>query len=141
MRLRLGIVLSLFAAVFWGLASVLLKPAITHFSLVQANAARMTMVAVALYLLRVLPSERQGLRAYDRRSFLVIAATGILGMGAGAWLFLYAINHAGVATAVTLNSSAPLFGVLFGTVFLKERLTLPMGLGMACCLLGVWVVL
>lgn len=140
-RLRFGVVLSLFAAIFWGLASVLLKPAIAHFSLVQANATRMTMVAVLLYLLRVLPSERHGLRAYDRRAFFVVATTGVLGMGAGAWLFLYAMSHAGVATAVTLSSSAPLFGVLFGTVFLKERLTLPMGLGMACCLLGVWVVL
>lgn len=140
-HLQGGLALALGAAVFWGLASVLLKPAIAHLSVLQANAARMTMVAALLYALRVLPQGRQGLGTYNRRSFLIVSLTGILGMGVGAYLFLYALGHMGVAKAVTLTSSAPLFGVALGMAFLHERLTRAAGLGVACCLVGVWAVL
>ena len=140
LRLKFGVFLSLTAALFWGLSSVLLKPAIAHFTLVQANAVRMPMVALFLYFFRILPSDRESLRAFDLRSFLVVAATGVLGMGLGAYLFLYAIHSIEVSRAVTLTSSAPLFGMVLGVVFLRERLTLRSLLGMACCMTGVWVV-
>ena len=139
-RLKFGVFLCLIASVFWGLSSVLLKPAIVNFSLVQANAVRMPMVALFLFFFRILPSDGESLRTFDRRSFLVVALTGVLGMGIGAYLFLYAINYAPVAKAVTLTSSAPFFGMILGAVFLKEKLTVRLVLGMLCCMAGVWVV-
>ena len=139
-RLKFGIGLSLAAALFWGLSSVLLKPAIAHFTLVQANGIRMPMVALVLFFFRILPSDKESLRVFDLRSFLIIAGTGVLGMGIGAYLFLYAINNSEVARAVTLTSSAPFFGMILAVVFLKEKITWRVVLGMACCMTGVWVV-
>lgn len=139
-RLKLGIGLSLVAAVAWGLSSVLLKPAIAHLSLIQANAARMPMVALFLFLFRILPSRRESLRAFDLTGFLVVAATGLLGMGVGAYLFLYAIENAPVAKTVTLTATAPFFGLILGALFLRERLTVRLVLGMASCMGGVWAV-
>jgi len=140
-RTGLGIALSLIAAVFWGLSSVLLKPGIAHLSLIQANAVRMPMVAVFLFLFRILPSGRRSLQAFDRRAFLVVASTGVLGMGMGAFLFLYAIGHITVSKAVTLTATAPVFGLIFGALFMHERLTPRVVAGMACCMGGVWAVL
>jgi drug/metabolite transporter, DME family len=139
-RLKLGVFLSLVASLFWGLSSVTLKPAIAHLTLIQANAVRMPMVAIFLFFTRILPSDKESLRAFDLRSFLIVASTGILGMGIGAYLFLYAINSSEVTKAVTLTSTAPLFGMIMGAIFLKEKLTLRLVLGMACCMAGVWVV-
>lgn len=139
-RLKLGVFLSLVASLFWGLSSVTLKPAIAHLTLIQANAVRMPMVAIFLFFTRILPSEKESLRAFDLRSFLIVASTGILGMGIGAHLFLYSINSSEVTKAVTLASTAPLFGMIMGAIFLKEKLTLRLVLGMACCMAGVWVV-
>jgi DME family drug/metabolite transporter len=139
-RLKLGVILSLIASLFWGLSSVLLKPAIAHLTLIQANAIRMPMVAVFLYFTRILPGSGETLRAFDSRSFSIVALTGVLGMGAGAYLFLYAIEHTEVTRAVTLTSSAPLFGMIMGVLFLKERLSIRLVLGMVCCMAGVWVV-
>jgi drug/metabolite transporter (DMT)-like permease len=136
-----GVCLALLSAALWGLSSVLLKPAIAHLTLIQANALRMPMVAVLLFAFRVLPSRTEGLRAFDRRSFLVVAATGLLGMGLSAYLFLYAIGNTAVTKAVTLTSTAPLFGLLFGALFMRERLTARLGFGMACCMGGVWAAL
>jgi len=139
-RLKFGVFLSLAASLFWGLSSVLLKPAIAHLTLVQANAVRMPMVALFLYFFRILPSDKESLSVFDRRSFLVVAGTGVLGMGLGAYLFLYAINHSEVARAVTLTSTAPFFGMIMGVLFLREKLTVRLVLGMVCCMTGVWVV-
>jgi drug/metabolite transporter (DMT)-like permease len=139
--LLLGVGLSLAAAVFWGIGSVLIKPAIAHLSLIQANALRMPMVAVLLLVFRILPSPTESLRSFDLRSFAVVATTGVLGMGVGAVLFLYAIQNTAVTAAVTLSSTAPVFGLVLGALFLGERLTLRLGLGTACCMGGVWVVL
>jgi len=140
-RLGLGVALSLIAAAFWGLSSVLLKPGIAHLTLIQANAVRMPLVALLLLAFRILPSRTEGLRAFDRRSFLVVAATGLLGMGLGAYLFVYAIGHTAVTKAVTLTSTAPVFGLLIGAATGRERLTARLLLGMACCTGGVWAVL
>ncbi|MEW6751965.1 MAG: DMT family transporter [Candidatus Latescibacterota bacterium] len=139
-RFGLGVALSLAAAGLWGLSSVLLKPAIAHMTLVQANAVRMPLVALLLYLLRILPSRQERQRALPLRNAAIVAATGVLGMGAGAWLFLYSLSHAGPTKAVTLASTSPVFGMGLALLFLGERITPRSAAGTGCCLAGVWVV-
>ena len=47
-RLLRGILCALTASLLWGLAVTLLKPALVHLTMVQANAARMPVVALLL---------------------------------------------------------------------------------------------
>ena len=78
-RVRLGVALALAASILWGLSTVLLRPAITHLSIVQANAIRMPLVAIILYAFYVLPKGERPWRA-PRRALLARPPPG------GSWI-------------------------------------------------------
>ena len=140
-RLRYGAFLALAASVLWGLSSTLLKPATAHLDPLHANAVRMPIIALMVYGFRILPSSRETLKGISLRSFLIVGLTGGLGMGLGAYLFVYAISEVGVGKVATLTSSSPLFGMAMAVIFLKEKVTWQVGVGMGLCLAGVWVVI
>jgi drug/metabolite transporter (DMT)-like permease len=140
-RLKFGIFISLVAAVLWGLSTVLIKPAMAHMTAVQANAVRMPLVSLLLYLTRVWPNENENLARLDWRTVGVLSLTGILGMGIGGLMFLAALKDLGPARAVTITSVSPVFGLIFGVVFLKERLSVRIVAGVVFCVAGVWAVL
>jgi drug/metabolite transporter (DMT)-like permease len=52
-----------------------------------------------------------------------------------------AITQANPAKVDTLTSSSPLFGMLLAAVFLGEKITPQIALGMALCMGGVYAVL
>ncbi len=141
LRLRYGIFLALIASVMWGFSSTLLKPATVNLSSIQTNAIRMPLIAILVYLVRVLPSGNRELRGISWRSFLIVGSTGILGMGVGANLFIYAISQMSPAKVVTITASSPLFGMAMAAIFLKEPITRWIALGMGLCLAGVWIVI
>ena len=139
-NLRAGVALALVTSLLWGLGTVLMRPPMDNLTPVQANAVRMPFVAAVLYGLRVWPSGER-LSQCSRRTFVVVAATGIVGMGAGSYMFLYALKSIGATKTVTLTATAPVFGLALGAAFLGERLTLRVAAGTAFCLAGVWLVL
>lgn len=136
-----GVFLALSAAALWGLSTVMLKPAIAHLTAVQANSIRMPQVVLVLFLARRWTWEAVRLKALDRRALLVVAATGVLGMGVGSLMFLVAIDLVGPAKAATLTATAPVFGLAMGVGFLRERLTVRVLAGVGLCVAGVWLVL
>ena len=141
LRLRRGLAFALVASVLWGLSSTLLKPATASLSPAQANAVRMPLIALLVYLIRVLPSGNERLRGIGWRSFLIVGSTGILGMGLGAFLFIYAITQSSPTRVVTLTASSPLFGMVMAAIFLRERITVWIAVGMLLCLAGVYLVI
>ena len=141
MRLRYGVFLALAASVLWGLSSTLLKPATSHLDTTHANAVRMPLIALLIYGFRILPSGNESLRGISWRSFVIIGLTGGLGMGLGANLFLYAITQSSVGKVAILTSISPVFGMVMAVIFLKEKVTWQVVVGMGLCLAGVWVVI
>ena len=141
MRLRYGVFLALAASVLWGLSSTLLKPATSHLDTTHANAVRMPLIALLVYGFRILPSGNESLRGISWRSFVIIGLTGGLGMGLGANLFLYAITQSSVGKVAILTSISPVFGMVMAVIFLKEKVTWQVVVGMGLCLAGVWVVI
>ncbi len=139
LRLKYGVALSLIASLLWGLSTVMLYPAIAHLSLVQANAIRMPLVALLLYLTRIRsPAE---FRRLDRRTLLVVAGSGLIGMGISSLMYLAAIKWIGATKAVTLTSVSPVFGLILSVAFLREQVGGRVLLGVATCMGGVWLVL
>ena len=139
-RTGIGIAFALSASFVWGFGVVLLKPALAHVTLVQANALRMPLVALLLLIFRILPAREASIGRLDRRAFLIIAGSGLIGMGLGSWMFLAAVMDIGPARTATLTSIYPVFGLILAVLFLRERLSLPMAAGVAACVAGVWVV-
>ncbi len=139
-QLKLGVFLALSAAVLWGLSTVLLKPALTHISAVHASAVRMPLVALLLFLTKVLPDKEERLRGIDLRTFLVVAFSGILGMFVGSLMYLVALKDASAGKVVTLTSFSPVFAVIMAAIFLQEKLNTRIVLGMGLCTGGVVLV-
>ena len=140
-RLKRGVLLSLGATLLWGLSTTMLKPAIANLTVVQANAIRLPTVALVLFGVWFATRHDVSLRQIDRRSLLVVAAAGIIGTGFGSLAFLGALSLIGPAKTATLSSSAPVFGLAFGVLFLKEKLSFRLILGISLCLTGVWLAL
>lgn len=139
-RFTFGTLLALSAAQIWGLSTVILKPALAHLSPVQANSLRMPFVGIILYSIWSWSGRKAGLRQMDKRSFLIVAGTGILGMGVGSLLYLTSVYRVGPAKTATLVSASPVFGTVMAVFFLKEPLTLRLVLGVGLCVAGVWLV-
>ena len=144
-RLTYGIVLALVAAMCWGLGTVILKPAILHLTPVQANSIRMPLVALVLYLSYRWSGQQRGqlrqLRQLGGRTLVVMGSVGILGMGFGSLCFLTALELIGPAKTTLLSGMSPVVALLLAVVFLKEKVNVPIVVGVILCSAGVWLVL
>ena len=139
--LKLGLLFAAGASIMWGLGTILLKLVVVNMTIVQANSIRMPLVALLLISTRMIPAGRAGLRDVDLSSILVVAASGLVGMGIGSYLYIYALTGLGPAKAVTLNATCPVFGLILAVLFLREKVSFWVLAGVACCLAGVWTVL
>ena len=140
-RLALGVFLALSACLLWGLGTVMLKPAITHMTSVQANSIRLPLAALVLFLARSWTGPVVRIRDIDRRALFIVAVSGIIGMGIGSMLYVMAIARIGPAKMATLGSVSPVFGLVMAVIFLKEKVTLRLVMGVGLCVVGVWLVL
>jgi drug/metabolite transporter (DMT)-like permease len=138
-RLWMGALLSLSAAVLWGLSTVMIKPAIAQLTPIEANSVRMPIVALFLFSVH----RFSGARAVDAswKAIAIVAMTGVLGMGLGSYFFLMAIDMIGPAKTAVLASVAPVFGMVMAVSFLKEPVTARVAAGVFLCVGGVWLVL
>ena len=140
-RLGIGMILALSAALLWGLSTVLLKQAISHMTAIQANALRLPIVTVMLYMVWLRRLPKSGLAALKRTTWIIVLGSGVIGMGIGSLMFLSALQHSSAARVVTLTASSPLFGMILAALFLKEPINRYVVVGMFFCIAGVWCVL
>lgn len=70
-------------------------------------------------------------------SWLHVAVLGVLCTAIAYIMYFRLIANVGAANAITVAYLVPVFGVLWGMLFLQERLTLGMWLGAGLVLLGV----
>ncbi len=138
-----GVVFALLAAASWATATVWLRgqqgdlDAIGAATLRIPAASAATMATLALTnRYRALPLPRP-----SPRSFGVIAAAGVLGTGLGSILFIYAVEDIGAARTAFLTTSAPVFALPMGILFLSERITAGVLVGTAITIAGIWLVL
>ncbi len=132
--------MALATAICWGIATALLKPAVVGTDLVAANLVRMGALAI-LALGAAGPrrsvSEFKGLKP---KNLLMLMAAGVLKNGVGAFLYMLAVQQAGVARTAILSSTSPLFALPLGLLFLKERITMGRVVGTFLCTAGIVMV-
>ena len=83
----------------------------------------------------------QTLRQVTPRSVAIVAVAGLLGTGIGSILFIYSVEEIGAAKTAFLTTSAPLFALPMGVLFLSEKLTPRVLLGTGVTIAGIWLVL
>jgi len=121
-RLGVGLAAAFIAAVSWAASLLVLKPALGTLDPVTAQSVRLPLAALVLF---ATPwgwgAPRQVLGA-DRSTLWRVALLGIVTAGSSV-LFVTSVKWADVAVAAVLSSTAPLFALPLGLIFLGERVT------------------
>ena len=116
-----GVVEALLAGLAWGVSVVALRVPLEHIDAVSAQAIRLPVGALLLWVtpwaLRGVPALRRGGWALWLQLVALAALTAVSSVMYGA-----GVKYAGVAVATVLSSTAPLFAIPLGAMFLRERL-------------------
>jgi drug/metabolite transporter, DME family len=135
-RLGVGLAAAFTAAVAWAVSLLVLKPAMGTLDPVTAQAVRLPLAALVLF---ATPwgwgAPRQVLEA-DRATLGRVAVLGLITAGSSV-LFVTGVKWADVAVAAVLSSTAPLFALPLGLIFLGERVTGLALVGTALAVAGV----
>jgi DME family drug/metabolite transporter len=126
------------AAISWAVAPILYKKALADASPISANIVRcVTNAAVLVFIL--FASGLAGLLArlpLEVLAFVVLS--GVIGLAIGDTLYMFGLKAIGVARAVPLAASYPLFSLLWATMLLGQPVTAAAVAGTIVILLGIW---
>jgi drug/metabolite transporter (DMT)-like permease len=137
-----GVVFAVAAALFWATATVWLRGQQGNLDAIGAASLRIPAASAAVWLtIGLTRHAEQPLRTLTARSVVIIAAAGVLGTGLGSVLFIYSVEHIGAAKTAFLTTSAPVFALPMGVLFLSEKLTSRVLLGTLVTIGGIWLVL
>lgn len=136
-----GVGLALIAAVCWALSTAILKIGITDLDILAAAGVRMWATALVLTSVVSLRQQERVFRPHDQQFWLIVTTASFLGTGGGSLLYVAAVQLAGAARAATLTSTSPLFAAPLSALFLGEKLTIRIIIGMLLTVGGVWLVL
>lgn len=139
-----GVAFALAAAFAWSCATVLLRGQQGDLDAVGAANLRIPAASFAVWFTIAATGNRYGERpavAITPRGIATVALAGLIGTGVGSVLFIYAVEDLGAARTAFVTTSAPLFALPMGFLFLSERLTPRILLGTAITIAGLWLVL
>jgi drug/metabolite transporter (DMT)-like permease len=139
-----GVMFALGAALAWATATILLRGQQGNLDAVGAASLRIPAASAAVWVTIALTRNRFGpppQRELTGKGVFVIAMAGLLGTGVGSVLFIYAVEHIGAARTAFVTTSAPLFALPMGFIFLREQLTPRILLGTTVTIAGLWLVL
>jgi O-acetylserine/cysteine efflux transporter len=137
-----GLAFAVCAALAWATATVWLRGQQGNLDAIGAASLRIPAASMAVWLtIAMTRTGEQPLRRLTRRSVAIVSLAGLLGTGLGSILFIYAVAEIGASKTAFLTTSAPLFALPMGVMFLSEKLTPRVLLGTAVTIAGIWLVL
>jgi len=137
-----GVAFAVFAALAWATATVWLRGQQGNLNAIGAASLRIPAASSAVWLTIALTGGGQrSMRQITPRSLVIVAMAGLLGTGLGSILFIYSVDEIGAAKTAFLTTSAPVFALPMGVLFLSEKLSSKVLLGTAVTVVGIWIVL
>jgi drug/metabolite transporter (DMT)-like permease len=107
---------------------------------VAAGVIRITINGLVLLPVAGLWEGKRDLLGNSVQDTLALAVAGIIGIGIGSLLYIFAVQEAGAGKTAVLTSTLPLFALPLAVIFLREKITPTVLLGTALCILGIWLV-
>lgn len=117
----------------WGSVYVFSKYAMACFSPMTVQAIRYLLAALFVFA----AAPRKQFRKIQREHLKFFLITGLLGYLAANGLTMYSIHMLDATVASLINSSNPVFIMLFAALLLREKMTVRRGIGIGCALVGV----
>jgi drug/metabolite transporter (DMT)-like permease len=139
-----GVLFALAAACSWAIATIWLRGQQGELDAIGAASLRIPAASAAVWATIALTGNRFGqspTKPPTRWGLATVAAAGLLGTGLGSVFFIYAVENLGAAKTAFVTTSAPLFALPMGFLFLSEQLTPRILLGTIVTIAGLWLVL
>jgi DME family drug/metabolite transporter len=133
----LGEFAALGAAISWAVAPILYRKALANASPVSANILRCVTNAAVLVVILVGLGLTGTLTSLPVQVIAVVVVSGVIGLGVGDTLYMVGLKSVGVARAVPLAATYPLFSLLWATLLLGEPVTAAAVAGTVVILLGI----
>jgi drug/metabolite transporter (DMT)-like permease len=137
---RKGLLLLAVACVVWAFSTTWLKAGGGDADVLAAGTIRIVINGLILLPLAYRWEGKKDLLSNGVRDTVALAAAGVIGIGIGSLLYIFAVQEAGAGKTAVLTSTLPLFALPLAVLFLHERITAKVVGGTALCILGIWFV-
>jgi drug/metabolite transporter (DMT)-like permease len=137
-RLWFGVGTALVASIAWAVSTVMMKPPLREIDPLTAQAIRLPIASLLLWLTPWTRGAAGALRAAGRGPLVRLAILSLV-TAASSVLFIASLKYAGVAVGAVLSSTAPLFAIPLGVIFFGERVTPAVLLGVLLAVAGIVV--
>lgn len=134
-----GVGTAALAALAWAVSVVLMKVPLREVDATTAQAIRLPVAGAVLCATPWARGTLRELRLCDRTTRWRLAIVGAL-TALSSVTFVAGLKYGGVAVASVLSSTAPMFAIPLGLLFLGERLSLRAAIGSAVTVAGVVLV-
>ena len=128
----------------WGLGQLMDKLGVSSLANAPTPAAVLLRQAMALGMLCAwggLTGKIVDVRRVPRRAWLLLAASGSLGVTVGGLAYYYALGAANISSVAVFTSGYPLVTLVLAAIVLGERLTIPKVVGTLLVLGGLAVLM
>ncbi|HVP16405.1 MAG TPA: DMT family transporter [candidate division Zixibacteria bacterium] len=135
----LGEFAALGAAVSWTVSALLYKKALSETKPVSANIVRLTLTSAVLLVFLVAAGLIGVLTRLSMSVVVLAGVSGVIGLGLGDTLYMVSLKMIGVARAVPVTCTYPLFNLVWVALFAGEPITWSVALGAVVIVMGVWL--
>jgi DME family drug/metabolite transporter len=136
----IGELSALGAAICWAVSAILYKEALLKTKPVSANILRLACTSLILIAFLAIVGKFGVLLNLPTYAVVLASVSGIIGLGLGDTLYMVSLRMIGVARAVPVTCTYPLFSLLWAFSFQKETVTSQVVLGTIAIVAGVWLV-
>ena len=127
------------AAISWTVSALLYRKALSETKPISANIIRLTLTSVVLLVFLVAVGMLGALTSLPANVAVLAGASGIIGLGFGDTLYMVSLKMIGVARAVPVTCTYPLFSLVWVALFAGQPVTWSVALGAVIILAGVWL--
>lgn len=135
----IGELAALGAALSWTISAVLYRKALAEAKPVAANTVRLAFTSIFLLVFMAASGKFAVFADLPVNVVILASISGIIGLGVGDTLYMASLKVMGVAKAVPITCTYPLFTILWAVLFIGEPVTLPIVLGAVTITAGIWL--
>lgn len=124
-------ILLIVLSIVWGSSFILIKKGLTIYSAQQVAAIRI--LSASLFMV---PFALSWLKRVDKKYYLLIFVSGFIGSFIPAFLFAIAQTQLDSAVTGIVNALTPVFVIIIGALFYKQRISFLITIGLVLAFLG-----
>lgn len=138
-EMMIGELAALGAAISWTISAMLYGKALQQTKPISANIVRLSCTSAVLLIVLAVTAGFGVSTSIGLDMSVLAAISGIVGLGLGDTLYMVSLKLIGVARAVPITCTYPLFNLLWAVFLAGEKLTFSLILGALIIFLGIWL--